>query len=169
MVDVFVSLGSNVEREHNLCRALGLLGRRFGTLACSSVYESEAVGFVGEPFLNLVTRFETDCDVYGVSRTLKDIEAQCGRLRDGPRYSPRTLDLDLLLFGDSVIRENGLRLPRDEITIHAFVLKPLAEVAGDRVHPTVGKSFQELWSAFDKSGQTLARVHLDLSSEPMRE
>ena len=159
MHDVYISLGSNVEREHNLSKALGILKARFGSLDCSSVYESEAVGFVGEPFLNLVTRFAVACDVYEVSHVLKSIEAQCGRLRGGPRFSPRTLDLDLLLFGESVIREHGLQVPREEITTHAFVLKPLAEVAGDMMHPTLGKTFRELWAAFDGGVQSLMTVN----------
>lgn len=162
MVDVYISLGSNVERERNLRKALGFLKTHFGTLCCSSVYESEAIGFSGDPFLNLVTRFETDANVYDVSRVLKDIEARCGRQRDGPRYSPRTLDLDLLLFGGLVIRENGLQLPRDEVTVHAFVLKPLAEVAGDVLHPTMGRKFTDLWAAFDHGSQPLKPIDLEL-------
>ena len=163
-LDVYVSLGSNIDREKNLSRALGLLKAHFDPVVCSSVYESEAVGFVGAPFLNLVIGFETTCELIEVSRTLKSIENRCGRRRDGPRYSPRTLDLDLLLFGGLVVRENGLCLPRDEITLYAFVLKPLAEVAGDKVHPTLGKSFSELWREFDDKASSLVNVNLDLSS-----
>ena len=161
MVDVYISLGSNVERELNLRKGLGLLETHFGTLCCSSAYESEAIGFSGDPFLNLVTRFETDADVYDVSRVLKDIEVRCGRLREGSRYSPRTLDLDLLLFGELVLRENGLQLPRDEITTHAFVLKPLSEIAGDVMHPTMGQTFKDLWAAFDHDTQTLETIELE--------
>ena len=165
MVEVYISLGSNVERKRNLRKALGLLADHFGSLRCSSVYESEAVGFVGDPFLNLVSRVKTDADVYAVSHLLKDIERQCGRRRNGPRYSARTLDLDLLLFGELVIRENGLILPRDEITTQAFVLKPLAEVAGDRVHPTTGQTYAELWAAFDHDPQSLETIEIELFAD----
>ena len=163
-LEVYVSLGSNVDREKNISRALGLLGSHFGPLECSSVYESDAVGFVGTPFFNLVAGFQTDRELSEVSFTLKSIENKCGRRRDGPRYSPRTLDLDLLLYGELVVRENGLCLPRDEITLYAFVLKPLAEVAGDKVHPTMGKSFRELWREFDDTALSLVNVDLDLSA-----
>ena len=165
MVEVYISLGSNVERERHLRKALQLLAQHFGRLRCSSVYESEAVGFVGDPFFNLVVGVSTDADVYAVSRQMKDIERQCGRHRNGPRYSPRTLDLDLLLFGDLVIRENGLILPRDEITTQAFVLKPLAEVAGERAHPTAGQTYLELWDGFEHDPRSLATIDIDLFAD----
>lgn len=164
-VRVFVSLGSNVEREHNIGSALTALRNRFGPLELSSVYESEAVGFAGAPFLNLVARFETDVAPEQVTRVLRDIEAQHGRDRSEPRYSARTLDIDLLLYGDMVADAGGLELPRYEITTRAFVLCPLAELAGEQEHPVLGKSYAELWQAFDATTQRLWRLGFSIDDE----
>jgi 2-amino-4-hydroxy-6-hydroxymethyldihydropteridine diphosphokinase len=90
-----------------------------------------------------------------VSKTLHDIEAEHGRTREGPRFSSRTLDIDLLTYDDLVTRDNGLELPRDEIIKNAFVLWPLAEIAAEENHPLLNKSYGELWQAFDKDKQSL--------------
>lgn len=161
-VDVFVGLGSNVEREHNIRSALTALRERFGSLELSPVYESEAVGFEGDPFLNLVARFETDVTPEHVADVLRDIELRHGRDRNAPRYSARTLDIDLLLYGDVVTNAGGLELPRHEIMTRAFVLLPLAELAGELKHPVLGKSYASLWRAFDATKEKLWRVDFDI-------
>lgn len=162
---MFVSLGSNVERELNICSALAALREYFGVLELSPVYESEAVGFEGDPFVNLVARFDTEMPPQQVAQLLRDIEARHGRDRSEPRYSARTLDIDLLLYGDVVTDAGGLELPRHEITTRAFVLCPLAELAGEQKHPVLGKSYAELWQAFDASKQRLWRLAFDVADE----
>lgn len=145
--------------------ALTALRKRFGPLELSPVYESEAVGFEGDPFLNLVARFETDMQPREVADALRDMESQHGRDRRAPRYSARTLDIDLLLYGDVVSNVEDLELPRHEITTRAFVLRPLAELAGELKHPVINKTYAELWEAFDATQEKLWRVAFDVTAE----
>jgi len=149
---VYVSIGSNVDREHNIPGGLQALYRRFGPLAVSTVYECPAVGFEGEDFYNLVVGFDSEEPIADVHAALHEIEDRYGRDRSKPKFSPRTLDLDLLLYGDRIWREGRLVLPRPEIDRVAFVLGPLAELAGDRLHPVHDVPFTALWARFDGIG-----------------
>ena len=158
MAKIYISLGSNIERERNTRAGIKALRERFGQLELSSVYESEAVGFEGDAFYNMVIACEVNEDVHAANRVLAEIEDAHGRDRSGPRFSSRTLDLDLLLYDDLVMDENGLKLPRDEILKNAFVLWPLAEIAPGLVHPVAGKTYAELWAGFDKSKETLSPI-----------
>lgn len=162
MAEVFVSIGSNIQREKHIRKAVQLLCLRYGHLRLSSVYESEAVGFVGTPFYNLVASFVTVEPPLVLAKVLRSIEDRCGRVRNGARYSSRTLDLDLLLYGDTVLTTENLSIPRPEILTEPFVLGPLAELAGDLKHPTRQHSFQQLWAQFDASEAALRPVGLDL-------
>ncbi len=161
-VRAWLSLGSNQLPRRYLPDAIAELRRRFGDLAISPVYESESVGFAGENFLNLVVGIHTDLPVQAVNRQLKEIESRHGRVRNENRFAARTLDIDLLTYGDQIIETREVRLPRDEILHYAFVLLPLSEVAGEEVHPVAGKSYRQLWREFDRSGQELWPVALDL-------
>lgn len=158
MAEVFLGLGSNINRQKNIAFALEQLRQQFGALQCSAIYESEAVGFDGENFYNLVVKVETDLSVSELSSLLRKIEDAAGRDRSLPKFSPRTLDIDILLVDDLVGEIDGVSLPRDEILKNAFVLLPLSELAPDAVHPEVGKSYAELWRQFDHSKQKLWRV-----------
>lgn len=159
---VYVGLGSNIEPASNIRAALGLLEKRFGALECSRVYRSEAVGFEGAPFLNLVVTFETSEGWVALKAALEAIEDACGRDRSAPRYSSRTLDADLLLYG-TLCRDapEGPRLPHPGILSDAFVLAPLAEIAPDLRHPESDRRYADLWAAYDKSGLKLRPVHFD--------
>ncbi|HHO67827.1 MAG TPA: 2-amino-4-hydroxy-6-hydroxymethyldihydropteridine diphosphokinase [Gammaproteobacteria bacterium] len=160
MARVYVSVGSNVDRERNVRASLHTLRERFGRLQSSRVYQTEAVGFEGEPFYNLVVGFDTDLAPRELVDLLHAIEAAQGRRRDQPSFSDRSLDLDLLLYDDRVMDEPGLVLPRPEILEYAFVLGPLAELAGELRHPVLGQSYRALWEAFDASGQAMRPVEL---------
>jgi len=161
VADAYISLGSNIDREALTRAGVMALHQRFGELRLSSVYESEAVGFKGENFYNMVIVLHTDEDVWQVAQMLRQIEDEHGRDRSGPRFSSRTLDLDLLLYDDLVINENRLQIPRNEILLRAFVLWPMAQVAPDLLHPVVKKSYAELWQAFDKSKEKLEPVEFE--------
>ncbi|MCW8956667.1 MAG: 2-amino-4-hydroxy-6-hydroxymethyldihydropteridine diphosphokinase [Gammaproteobacteria bacterium] len=165
MAWVYISLGSNIDRETNTRVGVKALQARYGELILSSVYESEAVGFEGSSFFNMVIALNTDEPVQLVAQHLRQIEDDYGRDRSGPRFSSRTLDLDLLLYDDLVLNEPGLQIPRDEILQRAFVLWPLAEVAPDLKHPVVGKSYAQLWFEFDKSKERLKPVVFDFDVE----
>lgn len=155
MARVYVSIGSNIDRERNIAAALASLREQFGELQQSTVYETEAVGFEGDPFYNLVVGFDTALAPRELARLLRDIEDRHGRQRNGGKFSARTLDLDLLLYDDLVLDEPDLKLPRAEILEYAFVLRPLAEIAGQRRHPLSGFSFADLWGAFDPTAQPM--------------
>lgn len=152
MERVYVSIGTNVDRRHYLRAGLTALRERFGPLAVSTIYECPAVGFEGDPFYNCVAAFDSNEPVETVHAALHTIEDRHGRDRSQPKYSPRTLDLDLLLYGDRVVREDRLVLPRPDVDQVAFVLAPLAELAGERSHPAHQATFTELWTRFDGIG-----------------
>jgi 2-amino-4-hydroxy-6-hydroxymethyldihydropteridine diphosphokinase len=155
MKQVYLSLGSNLDREKNIVAGLDALAQLFGELQISRVYESESVGFKGSRFFNLVVGIKTDKSIAALSDTLKKIEDDNGRLRTGPKYSPRTLDIDILTYDDYVGVEAGVELPRGEILENAFVLLPLSELAPNTAHPVCHKSYARLWQDYDKSRQAL--------------
>ena len=161
MSTIYISLGSNINREQNTREGVKALREAFGELTLSSVYESDAVGFDGDAFYNMVIACEVNVPVHEANQALRDIEDQHGRDRSGPKFSSRTLDLDLLLYDDLVLDEGGLVLPRGEILKNAFVLWPLAEIAPALKHPVDGRSYEELWSQFDKSRENLKPVPFD--------
>lgn len=138
--------------------ALDALAAAYGDLVLSTVFESESVGFEGDPFYNLVVGVETSDSVGELAETLRKIEDAGGRSRDTPRFSARTLDLDLLTYSDVTGEVDGVALPRNEITRNAFVLRPLAEVAGAEVHPVAQRSYADLWRDFDRGEQRLWTV-----------
>nr|VFK78781.1 MAG: 2-amino-4-hydroxy-6-hydroxymethyldihydropteridinediphosphokinase [Candidatus Kentron sp. SD] len=161
MARVYVSIGSNIDRERNIRSSMDRLRAEYGSLLASMVYESDPVGFEGGRFLNLVVGFDTSHSPEDVFETLRAIERQCNRTRCKARYSSRTLDLDLLLYDDRVIQTPKMNIPRDEILFHAFVLRPLAEIAGEDRHPINGRTFGQLWAEFDKSRQKIWPVPFD--------
>jgi 2-amino-4-hydroxy-6-hydroxymethyldihydropteridine diphosphokinase len=155
---VYLSLGSNIKREGNIRDCLDALADKYGELCISSVFESESVGFRGDPFFNLVVSLQTAQTVDALSTTLKKIEFSQGRERHQAKYSGRTLDIDILLFDDLCGEFDGIRLPRPEIVENAYVLWPLAEIAGDLVLPGTHSRIAELWKEFDKLKQRLQPV-----------
>ena len=158
MPKVFVGIGSNIDRERSIRAGVADLRQHYGELQLSSVYESDAVGFEGDAFYNLVAAFDTDETIDQVVACLSSIEDLHGRLRNGERFAARTLDLDLLLYGDAIIKAENYHVPRDEIPRYAFVLWPLAEMVPDARHPEIGESYSALWEKFDKRNQPLRPI-----------
>ena len=162
MADIYISLGSNVEREYHVQQGLNALAVTFDLpfeqLKLSSLFESEAIGFSGTAFLNMVIGIKTSFSVEEVAKKLRDIEFSYGRTTNAKKFSPRTLDLDLLLY-DELIIDSPAQLPRDEINKNAFVLWPLSEVAPQVVHPILKKNFYTLWQDYNKNHQKLKMVN----------
>ena len=158
MPAVYVAVGSNVEPERNLALATRELRREFPDVRFSPWYRNPAVGFEGADFINLVAGFNTTLPVGAVVARLQAIESLCGRPREAPRWAPRSMDLDILLYGDTVCDEPRLKLPRPDLLKRAFMLGPLAELAPDLVHPTAGVTIHELWSRFDAVAHPMQKV-----------
>jgi len=157
---IYISIGSNIEREEHVRGALTDLRRHYGKIDASPVYENPAEGFAGDAFYNLVARVVTAEDIATITRVLGDIEQAHGRTRDTPRFSARTLDLDLLLYDDVVMNTPALTLPRKEIRKYAFVLKPLYDLAPDLILPDHGDALHALWHNFPKAQVQLEPVEI---------
>ncbi len=164
MPTAYISIGSNIDKDRHIPSSLKALAERFGDLTVSSIYESEPVGFTGDTFYNLVVGFESDLDVKDIAKQLRQIELEHGRSRDSKKFTARTLDLDLLLYGDLIIRDGSLQIPRDEIERYAFVLEPLAEIAATLRHPVSHVCYADLWAAFNKAELRQRRVTAGWSS-----
>ena len=143
LTQVYLGLGSNIERESHLRAGLDALASFLTDVRCSPVFESQPVGIKSGPFFNLVVSANTDLPLVELDRRLKFIEADNGRYAPDRKGLP--LDIDVLLYGDLVGNFDGLILPRAEILKNAFVLWPLSLMAPQRVHPEVGKTLAELW------------------------
>ena len=157
-VRVFLSLGSNIAPHKHLVAAMVALGEQFGELLVSPVYESRAVGFDGDNFLNLVVGMDVDLPVGVLSQRLRAIEADNGRVRQAAKFSSRTLDIDILLYGAAVGVIDGIQLPRDEIHRYQHVIRPLADVAPGGCDPESGRSFTALSEALGQDEDALWRV-----------
>jgi 2-amino-4-hydroxy-6-hydroxymethyldihydropteridine diphosphokinase len=157
----YVAAGSNVEPFANLRKALDLLAARHVALRISPAYRNAAVGFMGDDFVNLVVEIEPPGTVRELMAELHAIEERCGRPRLARKWAPRAMDLDVLMFGDLVVDEADLKLPRPDLVRRAYMLKPMADLAPDLRHPTLGATMRELWKGFDASAHPLTPVDLD--------
>lgn len=162
MTKVYLGLGSNIDRETSIRYGLKALESSYGNLQVSPVYESKAYGFDGDDFYNLVVGFETNLDIDEIEVQLKEIETQSGRKKKDSSYSSRTLDIDLLLYGDLVCDKH--ELPRIDIVKYAFVLKPLCDIAPKLIHPVEKKTIKELWQSFNDPEQRLHEVSSEFIS-----
>ena len=158
MAQIFISLGSSIQRERHVQQGIPALAKAFNIpveqLSLSSLFESEAIGFQGAVFYNMVIGLSCTHSVDEVADILRNIEFVFGRSAQATKFSPRTLDLDLLLYDDLVI-DSPAQLPRDEIATNAFVLWPLSEVAAKLIHPTLKINYATLWKNYNKQSQKL--------------
>jgi 2-amino-4-hydroxy-6-hydroxymethyldihydropteridine diphosphokinase len=160
MSHVYVAIGSNVKPEDNVVKAARELVRLFPDARFSSWYRNAAVGFEGDDFINGVVGFTTDLPLRTVIDRLHEVEALCGRPRDAPRWAPRAMDLDVLLYDNVVCAEPTMKLPRPDLLKRPYMLGPLAEIAPEVVHPTAGLTIRELWQQFDRDAHAMTRIDL---------
>ncbi len=149
MIDAYLGLGSNQNAKRNMATGIAELEKAFGEVRISPIYRSPAVGFSGEDFLNAAAVVQTDMSVGELKAWLTALEDRHGRDRSQPKFSDRSLDIDILLHGDKVGEFDGLELPRDEILKYAHVLKPLADIAPELKHPVTGQTFANHWAGFE--------------------
>lgn len=158
----YLSLGSNLEPEANLAAAVAALRARFGEVVVSPVYRSPADGFRGPDFLNAIVGVDSDIHPFALDEWLHALEEAHGRDARDADYSNRPLDIDIIYFGELVLDGPGeFQLPRPELH-HAFVLKPLADIAPDFVDPIRKQTLAQLWAAHPRRDDPPARVDVVL-------
>ena len=162
MTTVLLSLGSNLRPAHHLHAAVQALHAKFGELRVSPAYRTPAVGFDGPDFLNNGVLLQTEMALEPLDAWLHALEDAHGRDRSGPRFGDRTLDIDVIFYGDCIVEGPGhLRVPRPELK-HAFVLKPLADIAPGFVDPVSGRTLGDLWLLHAQYGEAVSYTHLTL-------
>ncbi|HEX7719266.1 MAG TPA: 2-amino-4-hydroxy-6-hydroxymethyldihydropteridine diphosphokinase [Woeseiaceae bacterium] len=164
MARIYLGVGSNIQPVRNLRLAITELRRRFDNLETSTVYRNAPVGFEGQDFLNLVVRATTDLPPVDVLRALDDIHDLAGRQRISVGLTARELDIDLLLYDQVQVDTDDLQLPRSDVLDYDFVLRPLAELAPDYVHPITGKRLDLHWQQFPGSVRLLQRECIDFDA-----
>jgi 2-amino-4-hydroxy-6-hydroxymethyldihydropteridine diphosphokinase len=160
MSTAYLGIGSNIDAQLNIASGIAGLREQFGEVSLSPIYQSASYGFDGEDFINLVARIETEMGPMELKEFLHDLEDLHQRNRDAPKFSDRTLDIDILLYDDLYLVSPALSLPRGEILSAAHVLKPLADLAPDLLHPVCHKTMGELWDAFPQQTVDLTLIEL---------
>ena len=158
MSTAFLGIGSNIDAERNIASAIHALAETFPGARFSPVYRSAPVGFTGDTFINLVAVIETGLDPLQLKNQLTALENAHRRDRTAPRWSSRTLDVDILLYDDLWLLSPELEIPREEITEMAHVLKPLADLAPDLRHPVIGRTMAGLWADLGGTLEVIERV-----------
>jgi 2-amino-4-hydroxy-6-hydroxymethyldihydropteridine diphosphokinase len=164
MSQVFVALGSNIEPAVRMPQAARALKLLFSDARFSSCYSNPAFGFDGPDFMNAVAGFGTTMPIATLLQVMREIEAQCGRAASAPKWQPRAMDLDLLLYGELVGSGPGYTLPRPDLLKRAYMLGPLAQLAPDLIYPPAGPAIGQLWERFPHGGHALTPVALDLNA-----
>ena len=162
MATVFLGIGSNIDAEANISLGVRMLREIFAEVTLSSVYASPPLGFEGDDFLNLVARVETGLSPVAIYDELERIHELAGRSRGSSRLHARTLDIDLLIYGELVVDEPPIRLPRKDVLEYSFVLRPLAEISPELLHPVSGRTYAREWAEFDASCHPLREVDVIL-------
>lgn len=156
MIFAYVGIGSNIDRHKHIEAAIDALRKVDPTLRLSSIYESSAIGFTGNPFFNLVVEIKSSLTLEAFSEQLRSIEFQLGRPKNAKKLQDRTIDLDLVLFGDHVNHQSPT-IPREDIYKYPFVIQPLYELCPELIIPKDGRSVRQIWQLAD-SKETLTKV-----------
>jgi 2-amino-4-hydroxy-6-hydroxymethyldihydropteridine diphosphokinase len=164
MTVAYVAMGSNIEPERRMRQAARALKQRFAHARFSSCYRNRAYGFKGPDFHNAVVELETALPIEALLRTLREIETECGRGAADPKWEPRAMDLDLLLYGERVESGPGYTVPRADLRRRVYMLGPLAELAPELPYPPAGPSIAALWQAFVRDADALELLPLDLNA-----
>ena len=160
-IRVYIGIGSNIDKHIHIPRVINELAAEFGEIHVSPIYQTSAEGFSGEDFYNLVVGVDTYISPHQMRQYLRELEASHDRVRDSKnQFISRTLDLDQLMYGTMQINQDGVHVPSSDITNYAFVLKPLVDIAGDVIHPTLRMPLAKLWQRFDKSEVRMELVQL---------
>jgi 2-amino-4-hydroxy-6-hydroxymethyldihydropteridine diphosphokinase len=160
--EVFLSLGSNIDPEKNLKYACRELKKAFGNIQISSVYRNKPIGFEGNDFLNMVVKVKSSFNPNEMLDFLGRLESATGRNIGTGAFDSRSLDIDMLLYGNLVHQEKPFQVPRIDIELYSFVICPLAEIEPDGIHPISGKTFKDLWESFNQEEHPLNKVSLEV-------
>lgn len=160
MSTAWLGLGSNINANAHIRAAIDELQKQFEEIELSPAYSSTAVGFDGDDFINLVARVETGLSPLDLRQFLRDLEDRYGRERDVPKFSDRSLDIDILLYDDLVLYSPVLEIPRAEIVKFAHVLKPLADLDPGLIHPTKQQSMIKIWDSSGLDDTSLKAIGL---------
>ncbi len=160
-VRVYIGIGSNIDKQIHIPQVIDELAAEFGEIQVSPIYQTSAEGFSGDDFYNLVVGVDTDMSPYQMRQYLRELEASHDRVRDSKnQFISRTLDLDQLMYGTKQINQDGVHVPSSDITNYPIVLKPLVDIAGEVIHPTLRMSLARLWQRFDKTDLEMKLVEL---------
>ena len=162
MSQVWFSIGSNIDKEKNIRFAIYELNNRVSGLKLSAVYQTQAIGFSGNDFYNLIGQFETDLQLVQLRDLFDQIETQSGRVKTEHHFEDRTLDLDILLYDNLVFKDERMSLPHPDILEYEFILMPLSQMLPNYVHPKTGLSLATHW-ANSPATQRFSEIQLDLS------
>lgn len=162
-VQAFVAIGTNIDPHARMLQAAKALKRSFSDVRFSKCYRNPAFGFDGPDFFNAVAGFSTALAIAQLLQELREIEAQCGRQACAPKWEPRAMDLDLLLYDAVVGTGPGYTLPRPDLLKRAYMLGPLAQLAPELLYPPSGPTIGDLWRAFARADGSLFALELDLN------
>ena len=164
MPQVYVAIGSNVDAAMRMQQVAAAIRARFADARFSACYRNPAFGFAGEDFLNAVVGFSTALPIESLLQQLRQIEMACGRGAADPKWGPRAMDLDLLLY-DAVIGSGaGYTLPRRDLQQRVYMLGPLAELAANEPLPATGQTIGEVWAAYPQAQHVMIRTDIELNA-----
>ena len=162
MSQIFIGVGSNVDREKNIASCINMLKESYESFSMSPIYETESMGFSGPNFYNLVCKFETDEKLLDLKLNLNNIEMVHGRTHGETKFSSRTLDIDILYYDSLVIETDNITVPRDEIIRYDFVLRPLVDIAPDFIHPKEKLTNEEILNTYDIEKLIINTVKIEI-------